>query len=187
MPDLTQLRLPDEPEFSWYALDRTVDRPLGCHNCNRRIDPGEPHARGDEGQRLCQACVSTCTVGAWMPTAEANRRRREVRIEHAMEAGARMLLDGLEVETIGELKALVDATRSPMARYAEDRSAKMSTAIGIARMALDRGDAVGAKRELDDVCDELHRMLFDALVAEGHDPEKVAGLIGARERTRDGA
>lgn len=190
MATLTQLRLPEEDEFSWYALARVVDRPLGCSGCNRRIHPGTEHARGeDDGRRICPRCVESAEVGESMSATDANRRARDKKREAASRYAdrmIRMLLDGLEVGSIQELKRLVDAARpSAERRFMADRGGLQSQAIGLARLAHD-GTAEGAeraKRYLDDVCVQLQRLHFDACVEDGYPLEAVERFLGPRDKT----
>jgi 1,2-phenylacetyl-CoA epoxidase catalytic subunit len=101
------------------------------------------------------------------------------------ESTIRFLLDGLKVGSLGELKELVDAARSAAAekRFMEERAGIYSTAIGLARLALRDDDSTKARQRLAEACDEVHRLHWDALLAAGHEAEKIAMFLGPRDET----
>lgn len=185
MPALTQLRLPGEQAFGWYALDRVVDRPLGCSSCHRRIGAGDAHARGeDDGRRLCLDCIGTAERGEQIDASEANRRQRQKKREHAdrkVDRAVRMLLDGLAVGSIHELHDLVERGRD--AEYLADRGAILSTAVGLARMALPH-DPEQAAADLADASRRTHELMYDHALERGIPAEKVEAFYGPRDRSQ---
>lgn len=66
--------------------------------------------------------------------------------------------------------------------YDQERYAVLSTAVGIARLKLRDGDAAGALDVLDSAAAETTRLLREFLIADGNDPAKVDGLLGAVNR-----
>lgn len=63
--------------------------------------------------------------------------------------------------------------------YMTERAGILSTAVGLARLALDKGDPEHAQRILDGAAASTHKLLRDSLLATGADPEKVDALIGS--------
>lgn len=64
--------------------------------------------------------------------------------------------------------------------YMLERGGVMSSAIGLARLWLSHGDPGKAAEILDDCCDELHRLHWDACLADGHEHRTIAMLLGPR-------
>lgn len=70
--------------------------------------------------------------------------------------------------------------------YMTERAGQLSTAVGMARLALSQGDPARAARRLDECCDELHELHWQACLDDGHDPEAIERFIGPRgEKVRN--
>lgn len=69
---------------------------------------------------------------------------------------------------------------------AEDRGAIFSAAIGLARLALQNGEAAKALAYLDDACDDVDARWRDALVKDGHDAELIERFLGPPATSRSG-
>jgi hypothetical protein len=66
--------------------------------------------------------------------------------------------------------------------YDRERAAILSTAVGLARYALGRGDTAAAARYLGDASARTHNLLRTALIEDGHDPDAVDSFLGSRFR-----
>lgn len=118
MPDHIEMRPPGYPDFAWF-VPVTGERTLFCfvRTCGRDIPPGEMHYRNtSNGQRMCDTCARASGQGRTRSSSVGNRRERHAKIERAHEHAIQFLLDGLEVESIQELKMLVDIARVVQAR-----------------------------------------------------------------------
>ena len=73
-----------------------------------------------------------------------------------------------------------DSERSYEGAYMIDRAGTMSSAIGLARLALSDGDAAKAARILDDCCDDLHEAHWLACLNDGYAPASIERLLGPR-------
>lgn len=113
------------------------------------------------------------------PGRDPKELRRHTRV--VGDESLRFVLDGLGVANLEELHELVEKGR--MTDYLDDRGAILSTAVGIARMALLDDDPALARAELDDACKRTHNLMFDHAIALGHPLERVEMLYGPRDES----
>lgn len=66
----------------------------------------------------------------------------------------------------------------------EERGAIFSSAIGLARLALQSGESAKALGHLDEACDEVDARWREALVKDGHDAELIERFLGPARSVR---
>lgn len=74
--------------------------------------------------------------------------------------------------------ATVKPSADEQSAFDNERAAILSTAVGIARVRLDSGDAVGAKEALDEACVKTDRRLREFLQSQGYEESAIAAFLG---------
>lgn len=129
-------------------------------------------------QRVAEIVADLADDGAereWIARVQANPAvfLRE-RLEAVAEDELAIALWQWPIETSVELGAEHE--------YMIERAGVQASAIGMARLSLQKGEPEDALATLDKACEALHRTHWDACLADGHPAEKVELLLGPRER-----